>query len=308
MAYLYVNPDGVTRPYSTVTEAIDAASPGDVIVLDPGVYTEHVILNKHVSLKGNTEHPENDDIIIQPPSEPSNYVVLLNYSSNPSHITFYIEGITLRMNSDVDHEYVLLIQTTAGVSYDTSLVLSRCRLINIRNGHSSRIIHQNFQYINNWWFDHCDLLFEGAGGTNWHWNHTRLEGESVNSAKVIACRYDRTPTMQDTAGSFGVNNYVVSTTTVSGYGPGYTSDWYIPLATGYFDGYVTEEGSPVQRTINFYNRATGALTDTTTSDPSTGYYYMGTTSSGMHYIVCLDDPADPLQNDLIIGSTYPTAL
>jgi hypothetical protein len=108
------------------------------------------------------------------------------------------------------------------------------------------------------------------------------------------------------SGSPTTNNYV--TTPTAGYGPSYSNDWYVPLNIAYFNGYVTEGGVPVQRTINLYDRATGAFIDTTTSDPSTGYYYMGTTSSGLHYIVCLDDPADPPQNDLIIGSAYPTAL
>ena len=43
------------------------------------------------------------------------------------------------------------------------------------------------------------------------------------------------------------------------------------------------------------------------SNPA-GYYYMDTTLSGMHYIVALDAPEDPLYNDLIIGSAYPTPI
>jgi hypothetical protein len=45
--------------------------------------------------------------------------------------------------------------------------------------------------------------------------------------------------------------------------------------------------------------------DTTTSSGN-GYYYLETTYSGSHYIVCLDDFAGEDYNDLIIGDVCPT--
>jgi len=77
--------------------------------------------------------------------------------------------------------------------------------------------------------------------------------------------------------------------------------------TGYFSGYVYELGNPVQRTVYLHNRSTGELLDTTTSSGN-GYYYLETTYSGAHYIVCLDDAAGEDYNDLIIGNVYPTTI
>jgi hypothetical protein len=73
----------------------------------------------------------------------------------------------------------------------------------------------------------------------------------------------------------------------------------------YFSGYVYEQGSPIQRTLYLHNRSDGGLEDSTTSSGN-GYYYLETTYSGAHYIVCLDDPAGEDYNDLIIGNVIPT--
>lgn len=76
---------------------------------------------------------------------------------------------------------------------------------------------------------------------------------------------------------------------------------------GYFDGYVYEQGSPVQRILYLHNRDNGELVDTTTSSGN-GYYYLTTTYSGSHYIVCLDDESGANYNDLIIGNIIPTTI
>lgn len=75
----------------------------------------------------------------------------------------------------------------------------------------------------------------------------------------------------------------------------------------YFEGYVYEQGSPVQRTLFLHSRYDGSFVDTTTSSGN-GYYYLETTYSGSHYIVCLDDSAGEDYNDLIIGDIYPTTI
>ena len=77
--------------------------------------------------------------------------------------------------------------------------------------------------------------------------------------------------------------------------------------SGYFSGYVYELGSPVQRTLFLHRRDNGVLADTITSSGN-GYYYLETTYSGSHYVVCLDDSAGEDYNDLIIGDIYPTTI
>ncbi len=48
---IYVRKDG-TGDYSTIQAAIDAALPGDLIMVGPGTYSENVIMNKPVKLQG----------------------------------------------------------------------------------------------------------------------------------------------------------------------------------------------------------------------------------------------------------------
>lgn len=76
---------------------------------------------------------------------------------------------------------------------------------------------------------------------------------------------------------------------------------------GYFSGYVFEDGTASSRTVYLHKRFDGSLEDTVVSNES-GYYYLETTSSGSHYIVCLDDEAGKDYNDLIIGGVYPTTI
>ena len=73
----------------------------------------------------------------------------------------------------------------------------------------------------------------------------------------------------------------------------------------YISGYVFEKNNPVSRKLYLHNRSTGELINVTMSSGN-GYYYMETSFSGSHYIVCLDDDAGTEYNDLIIGRAFPT--
>jgi hypothetical protein len=86
----------------------------------------------------------------------------------------------------------------------------------------------------------------------------------------------------------------------------YESEESIP--THYYDGYVTEEGSPVVRTVRLYYRNTGELIDETTSSGVGGYYYLTTTISGEHFIVAFDDDAGEDYNALILDKLLPRGI
>lgn len=62
--------------------------------------------------------------------------------------------------------------------------------------------------------------------------------------------------------------------------------------------------TPVQRTIRAYRRDTGALIGSTTSDATTGQYQLTLGYSGEVQLVCMDDDAGSLENDLI-HRTFP---
>ena len=71
----------------------------------------------------------------------------------------------------------------------------------------------------------------------------------------------------------------------------------------HFSGYVYELSDPVVRQVYAYRRDTGELTGGTTSSGD-GYFYIETTYSGEHFIICLDDVAGETYNllgyDLVV--------
>jgi len=86
----------------------------------------------------------------------------------------------------------------------------------------------------------------------------------------------------------------------------YGSEEFQP--THYYDGYITEEGSPVIREVRLYYRDTGQLMDETTSSGVGGYYYLTTTISGEHFIVVFDDDIGKSYNALILDKLLPRGI
>ena len=78
--------------------------------------------------------------------------------------------------------------------------------------------------------------------------------------------------------------------------------------THYFSGNVTERGEPVIREVACFRSDTHELMASTTSASGTGYYYMETSYSGSHYIICQDDIPGVNYNDLILGKMEPYPL
>jgi hypothetical protein len=69
-------------------------------------------------------------------------------------------------------------------------------------------------------------------------------------------------------------------------------------------GVITDDANlPCQRTIRAYDRATGALITSTTSDPSTGAYSIDLANTDEVQLVALDDSAGTVYNDKIIRVT-----
>ena len=83
---------------------------------------------------------------------------------------------------------------------------------------------------------------------------------------------------------------------------------FAPAAGYYVGGYVTEESSPVERTVRSYRRDTGAFLNETTSSGVGGHFYLETSYSGAQYVVCVDDDTGLDYNALIYDSIIPTTI
>lgn len=71
------------------------------------------------------------------------------------------------------------------------------------------------------------------------------------------------------------------------------------VPTEAWSGTVTNLGVPVQRTIRAFIRATGEIISETTSNPTTGAFTILLVPNVEHFVVCFDDDAAPVKNDLI---------
>lgn len=159
--------------------------------------------------------------------------------------------------------------------------------------------------------DETDTLmvaYDAGAGKIWFGkNGTWMESGDPASG-INECESGFTGTQLPAWGTYGAPNQVTIKTTASlclYTAP--TGFSYLTPPAYYFSGYVYEQGSPIQRTLFLHNRNDGSLLDTTTSSGN-GYYYLSTSYSGSHYIVCLDDEAGSDYNDLIIGNVLPTTV
>ena len=64
-------------------------------------------------------------------------------------------------------------------------------------------------------------------------------------------------------------------------------------------------GQPMQRTMRAYDRASGELLSSGASNPSTGAYTLSVPKGNEVDVLCLDDVAGTLENDLV-HRTIPT--
>lgn len=76
----------------------------------------------------------------------------------------------------------------------------------------------------------------------------------------------------------------------------------------YLSGNVIENTLPVDRVVHIHRSDTGELVGSTTSSGVGGYFYVETTYSGSHYVVCLDDIIGVDYNDLIYGQVFPATI
>ncbi|MGZ8876124.1 MAG: hypothetical protein ACXW1F_06535, partial [Halobacteriota archaeon] len=74
-----------TGQYTTIQAAVNAAQPGDTVLIPPGTYSENVLVNKSLTIKSSAGAATT----IVKAAVPSNYVFLLSGSG------IRVEGLTL---------------------------------------------------------------------------------------------------------------------------------------------------------------------------------------------------------------------
>jgi len=79
------------------------------------------------------------------------------------------------------------------------------------------------------------------------------------------------------------------------------------MTTYYFEGTVYEGVSPVIRYIRAYNESTWEFIGQTTSSGD-GSFYLETTYSGAHVLICLDDAIGFDYNHLVYKGVIPQSV
>ena len=79
----------------------------------------------------------------------------------------------------------------------------------------------------------------------------------------------------------------------------------VALVGGYVSGTVRDaQGAPARRRLGLFHRGRLSYSNSAYSDASSGAYQIAchvTDYQAEHFVVCLDDGAEPVQNDLILG-------
>ena len=257
---------GEDKDFTTITAALDSASDGDLILVDPGDYSAENVLVVHnrVNIVGDTKQ------------------VLTNYVKVPR--------ISYNLTTSVDNPFSILVlenlfirndSTAASLTYSTGDIVSVCNRC---------YIHQEGTYYVVLPYD--DVLFI------WFTNCHFYRYSNSNTAKIGAIR----TLMETNNGGLAYSDYVTIPT--PGYGLDYGYSYFKLPSKYYFSGKVTVSGVPAERELRAYNRSTDSIMSYTKSDPITGSYKLITEYDGEHYLICKESSGG-IYNDLIRGKVWP---
>ena len=112
---------GVKRDYHKIQTAINNAKNNSIIVVDPGVYKENVIVNKLVNLRANTNNPENGDIVIDGGKD---IPVVFDYTPDEEEVV-YFEGFQL-VRREGSCQKACLISNS---NFNLSIVFNKNRIL-----------------------------------------------------------------------------------------------------------------------------------------------------------------------------------
>jgi len=123
---------GKIRKYTTIMSAVDAASVGDVVLIDEGIYTESIKITKAIHIVGNTLYPGKGQVILAGFDDASNgWDTTLYFQNISGSYTMYFENIHISpMNwpvGDIDECFFIVN------SWDIDFVFNRCIFDSGRN-------------------------------------------------------------------------------------------------------------------------------------------------------------------------------
>ena len=214
---------GSSAEYTTIQAAIDAASDGDVILIDPGTYLENVDLNKWVHIKGNTANPE--DILIKSPGNaydgyPETFMVSIDYN-DPVGIPLVVEGISIEpFTYSWNNGLAIRLTSNAG---DGEIIFNRCRFQEKSSTYPIGRMTDSEVFIRfiNCYMERGYSHFRGMETSNWSLEKCQLDGSYF---------------CYDCSGTPAPSDYVTSDT--EDYGTSYGT-WYL----GYRMAASTDIGS-----------------------------------------------------------------
>lgn len=310
---------GSTRTYTTINAAYSAASHGDTLLIDEGTYAEKVtMINKLVNLVGNTAYPEDELVKIQAPLTTDYYTLWLEWDSTTSG-TMYLEGLALYVPDSINNAPTAVYiggDSVARIS-GMDFVFNKC-VMRVDEGAYPTLIWADandagtYRTANSITITNCDLYIIES-----YYSHI-LSNKYVTrvpeSCRVLnksrlntyfkyytygTSHYDIVPPYLD---------FIYTSEEYVGYGPIYGS-YITPIDTNYkFTGIIEDNGVPVSRELRIFRSDNDEFVTSTVSSGTTGYYEAFVPFEVYHYIICLDDSADPYYNDLIRAKCLPVEI
>ena len=288
---------GTYKEYSTIQSAVTGAITNDIILIYPGTYDETIVINKIIHLCGNTNSSLNGDVLI---TLDSGSPLSIDCDAVTSG-TIYIEKLKVVTTSTNSTDSSLKIPQS---NTNLHIVVNKCVLQSV-DASTTNILFEQAYTCGSIIVSNCYLESNGV--------HTDYLN-AVNSSSILKTECNKlfesangTPTVNDT----------VSTETYS-YGPNYGSNNLTPYMY-YFSGYTKKLNLPVSRVVKAFTEdkyiyspleadQTYTFIGETTSSGDTGYFYLQTTFSGSHQIICEDDDDGVKYNDLIFSNVYPATV
>jgi hypothetical protein len=265
---------GEDKDFNSITSAIAVALDGDIILIDPGDYSDELTISitKAIHIIGNTKDVVNNYIKI--------YRFLFSGSTLIKTNSIYIENIVVSSPANI-----ILLEVVS--SWDINITIN---------------------------FNKCVIEIDGAVNTynSYRLTAPNLQLNFINCYQTTRRGYYINPIITSVRGylkyldafeSYSYDDYV--TVSTEGYGPDYGFSYFKLPTKYYFKGQVTVSGVPVSRRIKAYRRDTDILLATATSDNINGSYQLLTEYAGEHYLICKDEDSGSSYNDLVRGRAVP---